>query len=201
MASCHTRLERHAASNAGPATAELRHEHAVILRGLVLLERAAERLAGGLPVDEAMLQELARFLQTFADRCHHGKEEATLFPVLSDKGLGGTLRVFLEEHDEGRGYLRTLTGGGSAAERAKAARRYVGMLRDHIQREDEVLFPMADNVLSLDEHDALARRYADIERDVMGAGAHERLLATLDAIEAAMPAGSPPDAAERAGRP
>jgi hemerythrin-like domain-containing protein len=66
------------------------------------------------------------------------------------------------------------------------------MLRDHIAREDGVLFPMADAVLSAAEQAELVRRYAEVEERVVGPGVHERLLATLDRLEAAIP----PDPAE-----
>ena len=192
MDCCHAGLKHGAASNAGPATAELRHEHEIILRALMVLERAADRLAAGAPVDEAALGELVALIRLFADTCHHGKEEDLLFPLLQDKGVGTVLRVFLDDHVEGRGYLATLAGGAPAAARAAAARKYVGLLRDHIQRENEVLFPMADDVLGHEEHAALARGYAEVEARVVGPGGHDPLLATLDRLEAAIPpAGRP----------
>lgn len=187
MSACHAKLTRSGPSKAGPATAELRHEHEVILRGLALLDRAADRLAAGSPPGEATLQALVGFLQAFADRCHHGKEEHELFPVLEAKGVGSLLSVFREEHEEGRGYLRTMATPGVPAARAAAARRYAGLLRDHIERENEVLFPMAEDVLTLDDHDLLAKRYEAVERDVMGTDTHEALLAALADLEAAIP--------------
>ena len=187
MSACHAKLMHSGPSNAGPATAELRHEHEIILRGLALLDRAAERLQAGPPPDEATLQTLVGFLQGFADRCHHGKEEHELFPVLEAKGVGSLLSVFREEHEEGRGYLRTLATPGPAAERAAAARRYSSLLRAHIERENEILFPMAEEVLSLDEHDLLARRYEEVERETMGVGAHDALLGTLARLETTLP--------------
>jgi hemerythrin-like domain-containing protein len=189
MGACHLHLNGPLAGSPGAATADLRHEHEVILRGLDVLERLAERLAAGQPVGEATLRGLVELLQTFADRCHHGKEEDHLFPAIRAKGLGDNLAVFLDEHEEGRGYVRTLASGGApSGERAAAARRYVGMLRDHIQRENEVLFPLADELFSPDEHAALARAYEDVEREVAGPGGHERLLAALARIEADVPA-------------
>jgi hemerythrin-like domain-containing protein len=184
---CHAARQPDESTQFGPATAELRHEHEVILRALVVLERAAARLDAGQTVDPAALAELVELCRTFADRCHHGKEEHTLFPVLEAKGLGGPLGVFLEDHEVGRGYLKTIDSPAPAAERAAAARRYVGLLRDHIERENEVLFPMADRVLSQDEHAELARRYAEVETRVVGPGVHEQLLASLDRIEHAIP--------------
>jgi hemerythrin-like domain-containing protein len=185
MCACHSQLDR-GAGKAGPATADLRHEHEVILRALALLEGAAGQLDAGAAIDEPALQELVELLRTFADRCHHGKEEAELFPLLRAKGIGHVLDAFLTEHEEGRGYLRTLAGPGPQADRARAARRYIGLLRDHIERENEVLFPMVDGMLSLDEHNALARRYEAVEREVIGEGVHDRLLATLERLEAAL---------------
>lgn len=187
MSSCHHHLDRSTGTRPGPATANLYHEHEVILRALAVLERAGERLAAGAPVDEAALGELVQLIRTFADACHHGKEEHRLFPAMRAKGAGGSLAPFLDEHEEGRGYLRVLSGLGPAAERAAAARRYVGMLRDHIQRENEVLFPMADALFGAEEQAALARAYDDVEREVVGPGVHERLLADLGRLEAAIP--------------
>jgi len=190
MGSCHLHLDRPATAKSGPATADLRHEHEVILQALGVLERAADVLAAGQPLSESTLADLIEFLRTFADRCHHGKEEDRLFPAMRAKGVGGTLAVFLEEHEEGRGYLRTLASGAPAAERAAAARRYVGMLREHIERENEVLFPLADGLFSAEEHGALARAYEEVELQVGGTGGHEALLTTLARLEAAVPSAS-----------
>lgn len=185
--SCHLHLNRSATAKASPATAGLRDEHEVILQALAVLERVADRLASGRPVNDSTLTDLVQFLQTFADRCHHGKEEDQLFPAMRAKGAGGPLALFLEEHEEGRRYLRTLSSSAPSAERAAAARRYVGMLQDHIERENEVLFPMADELFTAEEHVALARAYEDVELRVAGAGVHEGLLATLARLEAAVP--------------
>jgi len=188
MDSCHACLKHEAPSHVGPATAELRHAHDVIFRAFAVLKRAGDRLTAGVPLDETALGELIALIRTFADRCHHGKEEDQLFPRLRAKGVGTVLDVFLRDHAEGRGYLAILSRGGPAAARAAAARKYVGLLRDHIERENEVLFPWADGVLEPAEHAELARRYADVEERVVGPGVHETLLATLDRLEAAIPA-------------
>jgi hemerythrin-like domain-containing protein len=189
MTSCHVQLDRRAERTFGPATADLRHEHEVILRALAVLERLGDRLASGRPVSHATVSELVQLLRTFADRCHHGKEEDHLFPAMRAKGAGDALPVFLEEHEEGRRYLGTLASQAPGAERAAAARRYVGLLRAHIEREDEVLFPLADGLFTPEEHAALGRAYADVELRVVGSGVHNQLVATLARLEAAVPPG------------
>jgi hemerythrin-like domain-containing protein len=183
--SCHLHVNRRA--EAGSATADLRHEHEVILQALAVLERVANRLEAGEPVSDSALAELVQLLQTFADRCHHGKEEDQLFPAMRAKGVGDVLAVFLEDHEEGRRHLRTLASGASGGQRASAARRYVALLQDHIERENAVLFPMADALFTPDEQAALARAYEDVERRVVGAGVHEELLVTLARLDAAVP--------------
>lgn len=184
---CHLHLNGSATAMAGAATADLRHEHEVILHALVVLERVAERLETGQPASETILADLVQFLQTFADRCHHAKEEDQLFPAMRAKGVGDILAVFEEEHEEGRRYLRTLTSGAASAERAAAARRYVAMLEGHIERENEALFPMADGLFTAEEHGALARAYAEVELQLTGASGHQELLTTLARLEAAVP--------------
>ncbi|HEY6103772.1 MAG TPA: hemerythrin domain-containing protein [bacterium] len=77
------------------------------------------------------------------------KEERCLFPALAKAGVpeaGGPVAVMLEEHDRGRALLRVMESG-AAADRARAAREYVGLLREHIDKENGVLFPLADAVL------------------------------------------------------
>jgi hemerythrin-like domain-containing protein len=187
MTSCRHHVSRSAAAIAGAATAELRQEHEVILQAVAVLERAGECLASKQPVSEATLAELVQFIQTFADRCHHGKEEDQLFPAMRRKGIDGPLSIFLEDHEEGRRYLRTIASGAPAAERAAAARRHTAMLRDHIERENEVLFPLADGLFTAEEHGALARAYAEVERRVVGPAGHEGLLTALARLDAAVP--------------
>ncbi|MBI4587813.1 MAG: hemerythrin domain-containing protein [Candidatus Rokubacteria bacterium] len=167
------------------ATAMLRHEHEVILRALTLLERVGQGLEAGPPVDRAALTWLIDFFRTFADRCHHGKEEQHLFPALERHGVpreGGPLGVMLQEHEDGRAFLRATTQGDDRA-RAEAVRGYVALLRAHIDKENEILFPIAEQVLAEEEQRVLAQAFEAVEQVVVGPGIHERLLAKLAELE------------------
>ncbi|MBI2818811.1 MAG: hemerythrin domain-containing protein, partial [Acidobacteria bacterium] len=130
-------------------TGVLREEHEVILRALTVLERVGRDLAAGKSVTQETIASLANFFRTFADRCHHAKEEAHLFPALVEHGVpkeGGPIGVMLQEHEEGRALVRTFAEGEPAMSVA-AIRRFVILLRDHIAKENEILFPMADQVI------------------------------------------------------
>lgn len=178
-------------TKAGAATGVLRHEHDVILQALIVLERAGKRLAAGKDVDPVALKDLADLLKTFADMCHHSKEEQHLFPALERKGIpreGGPIGVMLREHEEGRGYLRTFSGSGPTEERAEAAGQYVQFLRAHIDKENGILFPMADQVLSSQEQESLSHLFEEVEHHIVGPGIHEKLMASLEGLEEAIPA-------------
>ncbi|MDP2858754.1 MAG: hemerythrin domain-containing protein [Bacillota bacterium] len=177
------------------ATDVLRTEHRAIERMLAVLETAAQRLEQGQPVRPDMLREAVDFVRNFADRCHHGKEEENLFPRLEARGVpreGGPIAVMLSEHEQGRAYVGAMAdaidayeGGEESAALAIAenARAYVELLREHIMKEDNVLFAMADRVLSPADQQELEQRFEQIETEVMGPGVHERYHRLLDDLE------------------
>jgi len=178
-------MEEHIDEAPVSATAILRHEHEVFLRALELLERLGQGLEAGRPVDRAALTWLIDFFRTFADRCHHSKEEQHLFPALERHGVpreGGPLGVMLHEHERGRALLRAMTQGDDRAV-AEAIRSYTALLRAHIDKENEVLFPIAEQILAEEEQRVIVQAFDAIEQAVVGPGIHERLLAKLAELE------------------
>jgi hemerythrin-like domain-containing protein len=146
----------------------LRDEHTIILRGLDLLEAAAGRLEGGAAPPDGWWEEVLDWLCAFADRNHHAKEEDLLFPAMIKAGVpseGGPINVMREEHEQGRALIRAMTESHGAARAAKA-REYVALLRAHIDKENGVLFPLADAVLADDEQRALASAFETVEGEL-----------------------------------
>ena len=176
------------------ATEVLRKEHDAILKMIEATEITAARLERGGKVPDSLLVGLVEFFQLFAERCHHGKEEEVFFPRLVEKGMprdGGPVGVMLQEHEMGRELIRRMSqaegtyrlGASSAASVwAKAARSYAALLREHISKENEVLFTMAEEMLSEKEQQELAEAFERVETERMGAGTHERLLARMEQI-------------------
>jgi len=153
--------------NAGP-TQLLKDEHRVIEKVLDALERQLPD-----PVDVKFFRQVIDFLRNFADGCHHAKEENELFPVLESMGIPreqGPIGCMLDEHEMGRALIRRIESKidsaaagdpGAASVLRSAATAYIKLLREHINKEDNVLFVMADRVLG---HEAQALMLGAFER-------------------------------------
>jgi hemerythrin-like domain-containing protein len=176
-------------------TGVLRAEHEVILGVVGAVLRALETGRVG---DAGFWGDAVTFFREFADRCHHAKEEAVLFPRLEARGVprhGGPIGVMLAEHEEGRALLRAMdaavapAAAGDPVARgalAQAAREYCGLLTQHIAKENGVLFPMGERLLSGDDRRQMLAGFAAREHEDLGAGAHERLLAVAERLEGAV---------------
>lgn len=173
------------------ATEILRKEHQAILKMVEASETVAERLKRGERVPSDILATFQEFFQIFADQCHHGKEENIFFPLLEARGLpkaGGPLGMMLNEHEQGRALVREMHQAaeayasgveGSGVRWAQSAEQYAALLRSHIDKENLVLFPMAERMLSEDELARVAGDFEEFEVEKMGVGTHERLHAKM----------------------
>ncbi|HMR97806.1 MAG TPA: hemerythrin domain-containing protein [Anaerolineales bacterium] len=141
----------------------LMSEHRVIEKVLNALESAANRLEAGGDIPMDFFLKAADFIRNFADGTHHQKEEGILFTALEEHGLpkdADPVSVFMDEHVEGRRLTKgmvdcaeRITAGDTSAKSklVQHAQDYAALLREHIQKEDNVLFPMADNILAEEE--------------------------------------------------
>lgn len=174
------------------ATEALMSDHRTIEKVLTLVEKL---VAGSVEVSLETWGKTVDFIRNFADKCHHLKEEKVLFPFLETKGIprdGGPIGMMLLEHEEGRAYVRAmaeaLSRGGEDPDATKGvlienAGAYLRMLKQHIMKEDEVLFPMADEALSDEEQKMLLREFEEHEAREIGAGVHEKYAKTAQELE------------------
>ena len=172
------------------AIEDLLHEHEAILFALKILANINRRLETASPVDSADLSAFVGFLQEFADKCHHGKEEGLLFPALADSGVqevADPLGVLLQEHEEGRRWMAAMSAAigpvVDAAAFIRAAQGYAALLQSHIGKENNVLFPMAERVLSPERLESLCEAFEKHESQVIGQGRHEELHALLKSLK------------------
>jgi len=172
------------AHDAEKPTQILSDEHRVIEGVLGAVEKLAEGPVGALEPWKKALE----FIRGFADQCHHFKEEKVLFPALEEHGIpveGGPVGTMLLEHEEGRSYVQAMLAAikliEAKNEAAKeslltSAQAYCRLLREHIQKEDEVLFRMADEVIPAEAQKKVLAAFAQHEAEEMGVGEHEKFL-------------------------
>lgn len=166
----------------------LSSEHRVIEQVLDCLEALAREARDGGRLDVERAGTVLKILRTFADRCHHGKEEDRLFPMLVARGMSthvGPIAVMLDDHRASREHIRRMGAARDAADAARfvpAALDYVGLLRDHIAKEDSVLFPLAESMLDEAARGVLLDSFRSFEHHDLGAGTHERMLAMADEL-------------------
>jgi hemerythrin-like domain-containing protein len=182
------------------ATEVLMEEHLVIVQVLAALEKAAQRLSYGDPVRPAFFIDAADFIKGFADGCHHKKEEGVLFPAMVEGGLSyqfGPVAVMLAEHDEGRILTNAmrlaaqrLQGGDLTAQDqvVQNALGYVALLRQHIDKENNVLFSMADQVIPTNKQQKVNDDFDRIEHEETGEGIHEKYMALAEQLAKEMSA-------------
>lgn len=175
-------------------TEVLKNEHRVIEQVLDCLDAMAASCEREGRLDGEAARQAIDFFRSFADRCHHAKEENQLFPLMESRGFdaqAGPTAVMRHEHVQGRAYIAEMegavpgaaTGNQEARDRwLRAAGAYSAMLREHIQKEDHCLFPMADQGLLATDKEELARLFEKVEREEIGPGVHERYVALADEL-------------------
>jgi hemerythrin-like domain-containing protein len=138
----------------------LMEEHRLIERAIDALVDYSRGVGCGADHPRADLAGFVAFIQGYADAHHHGKEEDILFSTMIECGMpadSGPLAVMLAEHQEGRRFTRVMAelaqggGGWESPERSrllKAGIGYAQLLRAHIRKEDGILYPMADRLLT-----------------------------------------------------
>jgi hemerythrin-like domain-containing protein len=168
------------------ATSILTAEHRVILQVLDVLGELARRAVAdqGIPMPQTL--RALEVLRTFADACHHAKEELVLFPVLESLQPGfGPTHCMRAEHSTGRAHIAAMAAAidrGDAQRFAVEAQDYIQFLRQHIRTDDESLFGLARLVLRPREDGEILEGFRRIEHRQLGDGVHVRMLAMADVL-------------------
>ncbi len=177
------------------ATEILMQEHRLIEQVLDCLEEAAGRLEDGEEINPDFFIDAANFVAGFADGSHHRKEEDILFVAMTARDMPedrGPVAVMRHEHEEGR---RFTAGFRSAAEQMKTGDTgasvdvirnvfdYVTLLREHIFKEDNVLFPMAEQVLAADEMQRVSGEFERILAEDEKSGEFAKYQALVDKLK------------------
>jgi hemerythrin-like domain-containing protein len=121
------------------------------------------------------LSEVVTIIRQFADGLHHAKEENLLFPLMAEKGFSpeqGPIAVMLMDHEQGREYVRNIAENIQKYKEGKKDSLvliysnmlgYTELLSNHIAKENNVLFRMADNVFTTENQQFLIEQFTTID--------------------------------------
>jgi len=156
-------------------TQRLKDEHQLILRMLALLEKNAKRTEEGTFTEYQFYLDGVDFIRNYADRFHHAKEEDVLFEAMVENGMpraNSPIAAMLLEHDLGREFVRGMEEAARRALDGEAgqneaivanARGYLELLREHISKEDDILYPLAERVIPEGMRDGIVAGYQKAE--------------------------------------
>jgi len=164
----------------------LTREHALVMLVTKVAEQEVRYMhdTGEYRRDE--LQRVVDFFEFFTEACHDPKEEHILFARLADRGLdpeAGILGQLYREHAEFTSRLHDIEhwlrrdrkeGPLDASELADMLEDYLHLMRAHIAREDELLFTLANGLLTADDQEELLRAFAAVDAAEADEGVQER---------------------------
>jgi hemerythrin-like domain-containing protein len=156
------------------ATEDLMKEHQLILKYIDLMERYAEFDLKDLiaPILFEKANFFIQFIHEFADHFHHAKEEDILFRYLEVPGVlthCNPVPQMLFEHSKAREFVRNMENAIQTKEINELtvnAGQYARLLKEHIYKEDNILYPMAERGLSDEAKSSLLKEYTETDNRI-----------------------------------
>lgn len=167
----------------------LMNDHSIIEKAIVILERQLEKRRK----NWTAIQVLIDTLWDYGETCHNMKEEKIYFPLLLERGMpqSGPVAVMLQEHEAERQYLTKFKEFLSKTEKTEDEiaqfisdfKSYSNLTKDHIWKENDILYPMGRKFIQPDDVPYLANEFKRLERETLGEGAYTRYKTLVDALE------------------
>lgn len=149
-------------------TIELSREHQNILKVIDLVLDECTKIENGKSLKNGFFEDVVLFIRKYADGYHHAKEEDVLFKAMLSNLHNmhcNPIPVMLNEHDAGRNYVKgmvTALEDNNKEELLLNARGYCYLLQNHIYKEDNVLYPMAEEALDEQQKNEVEDSYLRI---------------------------------------
>ncbi len=148
----------------------LSDEHKNILKVVDALSNKCKTLSKG-EIDKKFFLEVIDFIRNYADRFHHAKEEDILFKEFCKQAEDGKIHCnpvdqMLYEHDIGRGFVKQMEEGvkeNNPKKIIEGANGYASLIREHIFKEDNILYPMADEALDEKIQKKMIEQFKEVE--------------------------------------
>ena len=176
-------------------TENLKREHEAIYEVLNIMSRIADDIKEKRVFYTKDIDKIVDFLIVFWYNCHNRKEEQVLYPALALSGIltaDESIGDRTHEHSMGRTYIKEMChsienckiGYAFSSERlVDSLNNYVKLLRIHIRKEEEVLFPKADQVLTEKNQSEILQQFEEIEEQTVGHSLYEQYYELLKQLK------------------
>jgi hemerythrin-like domain-containing protein len=174
-------------------------EHRLIERMLNMMQREFDRIKSNMEVDPefafvdpVFIDTAVDFIRTYADHCHHGKEEGLLFKALEQKNISSEHRRIMAELVQDHAWARETTANlvkakegylletpGAVNDLMLHLEELVGFYPRHIEKEDQHFFIPCMEYFSEAEKTSLLHEMAEFDRQLI----HEKYRGVVDKIE------------------
>lgn len=171
----------------------LMHEHRLIERMIARIDEEAAKLKQGGQLDPVFIDAAVDFIRTYADQCHHGKEEDILFRELETRDLSPELARLMDEliadHKHGRALVGKLVAAkerylaSDSSAQGEAMECLVDLAEfypKHIEKEDKHFFFPCMELFNPADRDAMLEEFYAFDRQLI----HGRYQAVVDQWEA-----------------
>lgn len=154
------------------ATEILSNEHQHILQVIELITKKCDELESGQDLDKVFFEMMIDFIRNYADKFHHAKEEDILFVEMQknqDAMHCNPIEQMLYEHNLGRGFVARAEDGLKTNNKSKILenmRGYTALLRDHIFKEDNILYPMINETLDEESQKLILEKFEQVDKSL-----------------------------------
>ncbi len=173
--------------NSEKATTLLSNEHKNLSKVVEAIISECNSIESGNDIDKDFFEKTIEFIQNYADKSHHAKEENILFPELNKDGVQmhcDPVPQMLHEHDLGRNLVKDMIEGLNKSDKTMilaGAKGYTDLIREHIYKEDNILYPMADEALNEEAQESMAAKFK--EEAVASEATREKCLSIVKEFE------------------
>lgn len=157
----------------------LREDHGRIMRLFAAWQKMLGELEHPNQSRQEAFAECINLVETFIDKCHHGKEDEILFPAMESSKrpeITSLIEDLRSEHKTGRSMLEAIKlefkafsqPNGSAEKLIQLCEGYIDLFRKHIRRENAKLLPVLEKCISAGAHEQIAAHFEQYEQKTFG---------------------------------
>lgn len=172
---------------------DLMREHGILNRLLLIYQEIAKRIDNHESFEIKTLEQSSLIARNFLENYHEKLEEEFIFPIFEKAGKQTELvKTLREQHDAGRKITDYILSHSKEEYMKDDVQKlllsdylklYIRMFRPHEAREDTILFPELNTLITKEEYDKLGDVFEDKEHALFGEEGFEKTVNQVAEIE------------------